>query len=386
VFSADKDILRKSHNSRQRTGETMTRRERIFATLNHRRPDRIPAVLAARPEVDRALMEHFAVDSMNPVHEILGTDGWAGVGIGIDFSDFQKKVNGRLEGDCPYAGGEFIFHDERTFEDAWGVVRRKGDDGKYVEWISGPLADAEDPDEYDFPTTDRLIPNPDLPQRVHRLKEQDLFVSVGVTMPYKTAWELRGMENLLADYILNPSFVEKLYDMIFALYGEILERGTRAGVDMIAIGGDIAMQDRIIMGPDSWRKIDKPRLAALIDRCKQINPEIHVKIHSDGDLWDIMEDLLEIGFDVIDPIQPECMDPVEVKQKFGDRMVLHGCGSVQRTFPFGTVEEVRQEVIDLIEKCGHDGGLVLRASNAISFDTPLENVLTFFETARDYPL
>jgi len=362
----------------------MTRRERILATMNHQRPDRIPAVLAARPEVDRMLMKHFGVDSMSEVDRLLGTDGWAYVSVRLDWSDFKKKTTGRLEGDCPYAGSDYIFHDENTFEDQWGVIRRKGRDGKYVQWVSGPLVDARDPDEYDFPTLDRLIDNPELPGRVSKLKKDDHFVDSGIQMPFKTAWQLRGMENLLADYIVNPEFVEKLYDKIYPLYGEMWARAVQTGVDMIGAGGDIALQDRVFMGPDAWRRIDKPRMAEIISRAKSIDPDVHVFIHSDGNLLAIMDDLIEIGFDVIDPIQPECMDPVEVKKRWGDRIVLHGGGSVQHTLPFGTVEDVRQEVTGLIENCGYNGGLVLRASNAISFDCPLENVLAFFETARDY--
>ena len=364
----------------------MTPRERILKTMNHERPDRIPAVLGARAEVNRELLQHYGVDSMEEVHRILGTDGWGGAGVDIDFSDYREKVNGRLEGDCPYAGREYIMHDENTFEDEWGVIRRKGSDGKYVQWITGPLADAEDPDEYEFPGPDRLVDSPDLAERVRRQKEEDKFVMGGVAMPFKRAWELRGLENLLADYAINAGFVEKLYDNMLPLYEETLVRLTRAGVDMIGIGGDVAMQDRIIMGPDRFRAIDKPRLAAMISRCKDINPDLHVFIHSDGNMWDIMDDLIEIGFDVIDPIQPECMDPVEVKERYGDRIVLHGCGSIQRTLPFGSVEDVRQEVTRLIEKCGYNGGLVLRPSNVINFDTPIENVVAFFETARDYKL
>lgn len=362
----------------------MTRRERILTTMNHQRPDRVPAVLAARPEVNRMLMQHFGVSSMAEVHSILGTDGWAEVRVAIDWSDFEKKTNGRLEGDCPYAGREYIFHDENTFEDEWGVIRSKGRDGKYVQWVSGPLVDAQDPDEYDFPTIGRLIDDPELPKRVSTLKRNDYFVDSGVQMPYKTAWQLRGMEKLLADYIVNPEFVEKLYDSIYPLYGEVWARAVESGVDMIGVGGDIAMHDRVMMGPDAWRRIDKPRMAEIISRSRKINPDVHVFIHSDGNLWEIMEDLIEIGFDVIDPIQPECMDPVEVKKRWGDRIVLHGGGSVQHTLPFGTVAEVHQEVTRLIENCGYNGGFVLRASNAISFDCPLENILTFFETARDY--
>lgn len=364
----------------------MTPRERVLKTLRHELPDRTPAVLAARPEINRMLMEHFGTDSMEDVHRALGTDGWGGAGLGVRFDEFERKVNGVLTGDCPYAGGSYIFHDADTFEDAWGVVRRKGRDGKYVEWVSGPLVDAEDPDEYDFPTPDRIIDDPELSTKVEQQKAEGKFIKGGVTMPYKTAWELRGMENLLADYLMNPEFVEKLYDKIFALYGEIARCLARAGIDMLTIGGDIAMQDRIIMGPDAWRRIDKPRLATLIQDAKAIKPDLHVFIHSDGNLNAILPDLIEIGFDVIDPIQPECMDPFEVKRMYGDRITLHGCGSVQRTLPFGTVDDVRREVIGLIEGCGYNGGFILRASNAIPFDTPLENVLTFFETARDYDL
>lgn len=364
----------------------MTHRERMQLVVSHQKPDRTPATIGARPEINRALTTHFGVDSMGEVNRILGTDGWAGVGIGIDFSEFREKANGKLTGDCPYAGGKYIFHEEDIFEDQWGVIRRKGADGKYVEWLSGPLSGKPDLDAWDFPTPDRLIDDPSLPDRVRELKEKGLWVSGGVTQPYKTAWEQRGMENLLADYLLDPALVEAIYDRIYTLCGEMARRMTAAGIDQIGVGGDIAMQDRVIMGPDNWRRIDKPRLAGLIASCKEINPDLHVFIHSDGKLDDIMPDLIEIGFDIIDPIQPECMDPFEVKRLYGDGIVLHGCGSLQRILPFGTVADVRRHVEQLIEGCGYNGGLVLRVSNAIGWDVPLENVLAFYETARDYDM
>ncbi len=364
----------------------MTHRERMHLVVSHQKPDRTPAVIGARPEINRALMAHFGANSMAEVNRILGTDGWAGVGVGIDFSGFRKKVDGKLTGDCPYAGAEYVFHAEDVFEDQWGVIRRKGADGKYVEWLSGPISETDNLDDWDFPAPDRLIDDPALPDRVRELKEQGLWVSGGVTQPYKTAWELRGMENLLADYLLNPALVEAVYERIYELYGEMARRMAAAGIDQLGIGGDIAMQDRVIMGPDNWRRIDKPRLAALIASCKEINPGLHVFIHSDGKLDEIMPDLIEIGFDIIDPIQPECMDPFEIKRLYGDQIVLHGCGSLQQILPFGSVEDVRRHVEQLIEGCGYNGGLVLRVSNAIGWDVPLENVLAFYETARDYDM
>ena len=364
----------------------MKPRERMQLVVSHQKPDRTPAVLAGRPEVDRALMQHFGVGTMDEVHAILGTDGWGGVGLQVSSPEFDARANGTIEGDFPYAGMKMILHGDDTFEDEWGVVRRVGSDRKYVQWISGPLRDASHPDECDFPGPERIIDKPELPAKVERQKREGLWVSGGIPQPYKTAWELRGLENLLADYAANPDFVEALYDRIYALYGEIAKRLTRAGIDDLQIGGDIAMQDRIIMGPQRWRAIDKPRLAGLIADCKAINPELHIFIHSDGDLMSIMDDLIEIGFDIIDPIQPECMDPVEVKKRYGDRITLHGCGSLQRTLPFGTPQDCRQEVRELIRDCGYNGGLVLRVSNAIGFDVPTENVVAWFEEARDFDM
>ena len=113
--------------------------------MHHQRPDRIPTVYAARGEVDRMMMAHFATDSVAEVCRQLGAEGWGGVGIGVDFSGFEARTNGELTGDCPYAGARYVFHEPDVFEDAWGVVRRKGRDGKYVEWLSGPLVGADSP-------------------------------------------------------------------------------------------------------------------------------------------------------------------------------------------------------------------------------------------------
>lgn len=163
---------------------------------------------------------------------------------------------------------------------------------------------------------------------------------------------LRGMENLLCGYLINKAFIEKLYNKLYGLQGEILRRMTRVGMDMIGFEGDIAMQHSLIMGPDAWRAVDKPRLTKVIASCKQINPDVHVFIHSDGDISKIMPDLIEIGFDVIDPIQPECMDPIKIKKLYGDKITLHRCGSLQKTLPFGTPKDCRKEAITYIKRCG----------------------------------
>ena len=367
----------------------MDPRERIVKTVNHERPDRVPLKISPRDEVRRELLAHFDTDDWRVVEQNLGIEGWAGAGVAVSWPEWDAREDREVrEGDWPGSASAYVWHDEITFEDNWGTIRRIGADGKYREYVSGPLEDAtiDDLDDYDFPGPDRLIDNPDLADRVAQLKADGYWVSAGVEQPYKTCWRLRGMEQNLMDYLIGKDFKNALYDRIYETSEEIMRRVVAAGVDQFGIGGDIAMQDRLIMSVDSWREMDKPRLAKLIAVGKEINPDLHIFIHSDGNLMEIMDDLIEIGFDVINPIQPECMDPLEVKRRWGDQITLDGCGSIQHVLPFGTVDDVRKHVTDLIEGCAHDGGLILAPSNAVQHDTPLDNLLAFYETACEYDL
>lgn len=359
--------------------ENMTSRERMLAALRHQRPDRVPLDLWARPEIWRLLEEHFAADQQE-VGRRLGLDV-ASVGIGEDWSDFLERTNGVLEGDCPGAGGRYIFHPDGTFEDAWGVRRRVGKDGKYVEWVSGPLSGRPELADYPFPETTRLNAVESITERVVDLR-REYAVLGGIPNPFKRAWELRGMENLLADFIENPGFVEELYDRIYGYETERACRLARAGIDVLTITGDIAMQTRLMMSPTHWRTFDKPRLTRLLREVKQVKPDIHVYFHSDGNVESIVPDLIEAGVDILNPVQPECMDPARIKQLYGERLTLWGTGSLQKTLPFGTPDEVRAEVRERVGTCGADGGLVLMPSNVVGFDVPLANILAFYDEAR----
>jgi uroporphyrinogen decarboxylase len=364
----------------------MTPRERIIATFTHQRPDRIPTDGWFHPEVQQRLKKYFGTEKWSEVLSALGIEGWVTLQPHLSFPEFERKATPRPNGK---KGPRAIWHDERTYEDAWGVKHRIGEGEWYEEWIGGPLENASTVEEimaYPFPTPDRIVEPENYAEKVASLKKAGMFVSGGIPNPYKQAWLLRGMENVLADYLINPDILEALYDRLYALYTEVALRMVRAGLDMITVTGDIAMQDRIIMGPNSWRKFDKPRLSALITACRKINPDVFFFIHSDGNITDVMDDLVEIGFDIINPVQPECMNPVEVKKRWGDRITIHGGISIQRTLPFGTPQQVKAEVEELIRQCGYNGGLVVFPSNVIQPDTPTENIIACFTTARDMRL
>lgn len=364
----------------------MNPRERILAAFNHEKPDRTPTDGWFHPVIRERLKEYCGTDQWSDVEDFLGIEGWSSAGVSVEIPEFEAQATERPGGK---EGPEAIWLDERTYKNKWGVVHRFGEGDWYQERIAGPLEKAETPDDilaYKFPTADNIRARDNYAEVVQQRKDQGLFVVAGTSNPYKNAWLLRGMENILADYLINQELLEALYDKLYGLFKEICLTAARAKVDMMKVVGDLAMQDRIVMGPEPWRKIDKPRMADVIQSCKEVNPDMYFFIHSDGNNTDLMDDFVEIGFDVINPIQPECMDPVEVKKRWGDKITIHGGVSLQRTLPDGTTDEVREEVEELIRNCGYDGGLVVFPSNVIQPDTPLENVIACFHAARDYKL
>ncbi len=355
-------------------------RERFFATVRHERPDRVPLDLWIRPESKRELQAHLETDD---VEAALGVD-FAHVNVGECIPEFEQRAEGPRGGDWPGADGRYIWHDDRTFEDAWGVVQRVGADGKLVEWINGPLVGATDPDEFEFPDASWLADPAEVAEQTARLRAADRVVLAEVMMPFKRAWHMRGLENLLCDMVANRDFVEKLYARIYAFETARAVRCAQAGVDCITVIGDIAMEDRLLFAPELFRSLDVPRMRELVSRARQAKPDVLLFYHSDGDISAVMADLIAIGFDIINPIQPECMDPYEVKRRWGDRITMWGTISVRTTLPLGTPESVRGLVRERIRRCGRNGGLVIAPANVIMYDTPVENILAMYEAAREF--
>lgn len=355
-------------------------RKRFFASVRHEQPDRVPVDLWARPEIIRALQKHLGTTD---VEGALGVD-FAQVDLPDRFPVFQAKTAEPRGGDWPGSAGRYIWHDERTFEDGWGVVQRVGQDGKLVQWISGPLVDLEDPNDYEFPPSNALAPITEIAEKVARLRAADKVVSGEVAMPFKRAWHMRGLENLLCDMLVNRDFVEQVYDRIYEFETQRAVRSALAGVDIVKVVGDIAMEDRLLFNPDIFRELDVPRLRRLIRQTRDVRPDILMFYHSDGDISAVMDDLIDVGFDIINPIQPECMDPYAVKERWGSRVTLWGTVSVRTTLPRETPDSIRALVHERIRRCGRDGGFVLAPANVISYDTPVENVIAMFEAARQF--
>jgi uroporphyrinogen decarboxylase len=201
---------------------------------------------------------------------------------------------------------------------------------------------------------------------------------------FEIAWYVRSMEELFIDQIERPELAAYLLDRITERKEFMAGRFAEAGVDIIRFGDDIATQRGPMMSLAMWREWYKPRLARVVQAAKTANPSVLAMYHSDGQYEPFMDDLIEIGVDVLNPIQPECLDPAALKLKYGDRASFWGTIGTQTTMPFGTVAEVREIVRQRIDTVGRGGGLVIAPTHVLEPEVPVDNLLALAEETRAY--
>jgi uroporphyrinogen decarboxylase len=198
---------------------------------------------------------------------------------------------------------------------------------------------------------------------------------------FEQSWYIRGLEDLMMDLVCAPEVAHYFFERTAALQQHAAREFARAGVDIIITGDDIAGQHGLLLSLETWRTFLKPRLAATVQAVKAANPDSFVFYHSDGNVEPAIPELIEAGIDILNPVQPECMDPAAIKHLYGDRLSFWGTVSVQRTMPFGTPDDVRAEVRARIRDVGRGGGLILAPAHVLGPETPWENVVAFFEAA-----
>ncbi|MHB9024585.1 MAG: uroporphyrinogen decarboxylase family protein [Armatimonadota bacterium] len=206
------------------------------------------------------------------------------------------------------------------------------------------------------------------------------YSSVFVGHMYENAWQVRGYEEFLMDLLTQREWAESILDRYCDNNVRTAEAAARAGYDMISTGDDVASQQALMFQPEIWRAVMKPRWAKVIAAARAIKPDIHVWYHSDGNIWDILDDLIEIGITIHNPVQPECMNPFDVRKRCGKRLAFDGCVGTQSTFPFGTPPEMRQVVRELVDGLdGRQGGLMLSPTHVLEPEVPPANIVEFFD-------
>lgn len=201
---------------------------------------------------------------------------------------------------------------------------------------------------------------------------------------WETAWYMRGMEVLMMDMMSEKEMAEFVLDKVTALAVQRAEYYVKTGVDMLYFGDDVGMQRTIMMSRELYQAWIKPRLKKVVDAARAINPEVVIFYHSCGFVEPFIEDLIEVGIDVLNPVQPECMDFGEIHAKYGDRISFHGTIGTQTTMPFGTPEEVRAEVFKNLDIAGQKGGLLVSPTHMLEPEVPWENIKAYIQACRGY--
>ncbi|MGQ8334953.1 uroporphyrinogen decarboxylase family protein [Sunxiuqinia sp. A32] len=212
-------------------------------------------------------------------------------------------------------------------------------------------------------------------------KKPDMFrvFQIGFSL-YERAWTMRGMENLLMDFMINPDFVHQLMEKIADYNIAMIEKALTYDIDAVYFGDDWGQQHGLIMGIDTWQEFLYPQIQRMYKKVRDAGK--YVMIHSCGDVDELFPLLVDAGLNCFNPFQPEVMDLEEILPMYRGKLAFHGGLSMQKTLPFGTPEDVRSESEKLIE-LGKQGGYIFSPSHSVESDTTLENILTFIEVAQN---
>ncbi len=220
---------------------------------------------------------------------------------------------------------------------------------------------------------------------VARLRDLGLASAGGLACTiWEKAWYMRSMEDLMADMMMDDARATLLLDRVTAASVARIRVYARAGCDIVMLGDDIGMQNAVMMSVELWRTWLKPRLKAVIDGGRAIKPDLLIFYHSCGYVTPFLNDLIEVGVDVLNPVQPECMDFADVHRETGGRLSYWGTIGTQQLLPFGTPEAVRAAVRRNLEICGPQGGLVIAPTHLVEPEVPWENLVAMRDAARDF--
>lgn len=359
----------------------MKHRDRIKATLNHQEPDRCPMQISFTPEFADRLKNELDIKKEERSHNPHGGGNTYELELALDEDMLLTSIG----------WANSYYQEAEDYFDEWGVGWKSilyttpYGVGRYTEIASHPLAEDKAVSSYKSPDPHRIDLYTEPKRVIQEFSREYWIVGATVTTVFETAWALRGYERMLSDFVLNPELADEILNIPFQYHLTAAKKLVELGVDMIWIGDDVGTQRGMLISPRHWRRFLKPKLAEFIATLKRINPEIKIAYHSDGNIEAIIPELVEIGLDILNPLQPTCMDLARLKQNYGDKLCFWGSIDEQHTLPFGTPEEVREEVIARLKTIGKGGGLILGPTHHVQLDTPMENFWAMINTITQTP-
>lgn len=349
----------------------MNQRERMLAALSGETPDRIPRYAG------------FTRDLRDRLADDLGTDDFAkhfdmdaNVGVGLAAPEGYQPVDY-----TKYFEGDDI---KPEWISGLGVARVPGTFHHFTHIVS-PLRKAKSLAEIEaFPIeTQTGWDDSKMKQKVDEAHDQGKFVVGNITHLYEDAWQIRDYEGFLMDITDEPEWVDSILDRLTERNTNRARAAAEAGVDMIRSGDDVANQNTMMFSPATWRRLLKGRWAKIYGAAREVNPNIHIWYHSDGNIESIIPELMEIGVTVLNPVQPECLEPTTAKEIGGGKLALDGTIGTQTVFPFGTPDEMRENVKQRIQDLG-PSRLILSPTHVLEPEVPVANIKAFFEACDEY--
>lgn len=344
----------------------MNSKERTYAAFANAGWDRLPMWYGAEPDTTRNVIDFLHLSTEDELLEAMKID--------------MRTVRPR------YVGPELKRYPDGTFDTYWGI-RRGG--GFWGIALNTPLAHAEtvaDVEAHAFPSADWFDVR--FTEADRRLSEQ-YYVIGGMWSPFwHDTLELLGLEKMLVDMKANPAVVEAVLERTFAMHYEVSVRAFEANprlIDMFWFANDFGTQKGLIMHPEMWRKFFKPRIKKLADLGHKHG--LKVAMHSCGDVHAIIPDLIEIGIEVLNPIQISAanMDPVVLKREYGKDLIFFGAIDYNHVLNHGTEAEVRAEVRRIIDILGRDGQFIVAPSHDLMMaEVPARNIWAMYDEAASY--
>jgi len=388
----------------------ITPRERVKIALRHETPDRVPADFLATPEIWGKLVDHFRPVLNSTGHSEYFDPLWEGVmrALAIDmrtlsYDQFCAPPESILKRGARVSWWDALsrslpnrmwrqYTPDGDVFDVWGRHFRHEHvpTGAYEALAGWPLEGAtlESVRSYPWPEPDwwDLHPLPEVIRQLDEHEEYHLRFRIGSV--FEVAWQLYGLEKFLMDLAMDPDVPLYIMDRLTDVYVELTRRAIElAGdrLDMVYFYDDVATQESLLVSKRMWSRYIRPRHERLIEVARSYGKP--VMYHCDGAVYPLIPDLIDMGVEVLNPIQVSAsgMDPAQLKREFGDRLSFHGGIDIIETLPHGTPDDVRAEVRARVRVLGERGGYILASSHHIQPDTPLENVLAMYELELRYP-
>jgi uroporphyrinogen decarboxylase len=270
--------------------------------------------------------------------------------------------------------------DEKHVRDDWGVTFLLSPHGEAVV-VDGPIRDESDLSSYRPPKV-RESDLAGLRYSVQRFKGTRASV-LSMQDPFRRSWNLLGgMQNLLICYGTNPKLVHQIARVVTDYTLDAIALGAELGADLLSMDGDLAHETGMIMSPGHFREFIKPYYSEIVESVH--SKGLRIFKHTDGNHWKIMEDLIEVGFDGIHPIQPQSLDLAEVKKEIGERICLLGNIDCRETLVSKSTRDVEEEVRHAIRAAGPGGGYILSSSNTIHPEVKAENYIAMVKATHEY--